>query len=559
MYALENRLDTSHQGLFSWVNLQKLLSSFDQMIPPPVVEQFQNWGLAQMNGIALGWGVSNGKSRLSFMLDAPRAGYLQFLPAISNNFTLTASGKPGTVISLSLPSLEWLTGIEQFLQKEMPTEEFQAYLTAKQELATQLGVTLETILQAIGPEIVFFTDAVGEFLAIKIQNHSKMQEIVTLLTQKSGATYRTREIKGHTYHHLIMPSSLMTELSAEAEDENPTPTEGSEGLLRFLLELAANIGSHSYWSEDEGYLILAHVPQLLFDRHQHLERISIQAWLKQQQRQDVQASMFVASTTLTETPRHLYYGYLQALTLLAEIAKTEIDLFALPSATELKLPHQGTYGMQIDRSDSLLALEFTFENNPLEFLLDIKMGMMAGILGALTIPAILAFEEEPEFLEPDYDDETDSLLKQEHPERFFAEDQEEAVEVEKEDEKVTISKPTKHKQPVISPKNETEVSLTVKIVEGFGLLSDLKTPAEIFFSERGYLPEVDEIEDYAEITLKGQYTQNLSLLETKNGYKVEFQDVNLEGQLTLLYDPQLRIWSCKAENLPIQHLPNACQ
>ncbi|MEN8216017.1 MAG: hypothetical protein ABFS56_06510 [Pseudomonadota bacterium] len=40
-----------------------------------------------------------------------------------------------------------------------------------------------------------------------------------------------------------------------------------------------------------------------------------------------------------------------------------MDLFTLPSALEVNLPKTGTYGMQLDMSESLLSLEFTFENH----------------------------------------------------------------------------------------------------------------------------------------------------------------------------------------------------
>ena len=560
MYALEKRIDANHQGFFSWLNVPKLLSSSGQMLPLSVLEQLQKWGLDQMKGIAFGWGVSEGKSRLSFIVDAPKTGYLERFPAISNNFTLTASGKPGSVISFSLPALEWLQGIEQTLQEEISKDQFQTYLTAKHELALEWGFTLEDILQTFGPEMIFFTDTIGEFLALKIQNQAKLQQMVTQLTAKQGVTYRNREINGQRYHHLLMPSALLTELAAD--DEKTLSPEGSKGLLWFLVELAANIGSHYYWIEEEGYLILARVPQLLIDRQQHLERVSLQAWLKQQQRQDIQASMLVISTTIAGTPRRLYYSYLQILTFLADIAKTPLDLFTLPSATELNLPQQGTYGLQLDWSDSLLALELTFENNPLEFLLDIKMITTAALLSALTIPALLAVEEELEFsASNDDDEESESLLQPNHSARLLAENEEEVVVVAKEVEANPIAKPVEieHKQAIVSPDNEAKISLTEQIADGFSLLSDLETPAEIFFSERGYLPEVDEIEDYAEIRLKGQYTQNLRLLDTKNGYGVNFQDPNLVGYLKLLYDPMLRTWSCQADNLPRELLPNACK
>jgi Tfp pilus assembly major pilin PilA len=235
-----------------------------------------------------------------------------------------------------------------------------------------------------------------------------------------GLVYKTREINGKVYHHLMMPAELL-EVSPQEQPESEVEV--------FLLGLVSKLNTHLYWVEEEGYFIFAGIPQGLFDRQLYEERVPIQQWLKQEQRQDIQSSLFFISTTLSDTPRQLYYAYLQTLIVLAELADAEMDLFSLPSAMELNLPKNGTYGMQLDISDSLLSLEFTFENNPLEFLLSADMTSVAliGILAAVAVPA--------------YSD----YLKR------------------------------------------------AKVSEGVSLLGDIKAPATEFFANYGRLPEVEEI------------------------------------------------------------------
>ncbi|MEN8215648.1 MAG: hypothetical protein ABFS56_04595 [Pseudomonadota bacterium] len=381
MYEMENRIDSSHQGFFKWVNLEKILPLLQLGIPPKVALKLHKWGLLNLSAVALGWGVADGKGRLSIMIDAPRAGYREFFPAISNNLSLTASGKPGIVASFSLPLLEWLKGLEKVAQSEAEPTQLQAYQNFKEIFKKEAGFSIEDALGAFGPEFLFFTDEVGEFGAIRIGDEKRVQNIMTFLVKQYGLVYETREINGKVYHHLMIPTESL-EASPQEQPESETEV--------FLLELAMKLNTHLYWVEEEGYFIFAQIPQGLFDRQLYQERVPIQQWLKQEQRQDIQSSLFFISTSLSDTPRQLYYAYLQTLILLAELADAEMDLFSLPSAMELNLPKNGTYGMQLDISDSLLSLEFTFENNPLEFLLsgDSMMSVaLIGILAAVAVPA----------------------------------------------------------------------------------------------------------------------------------------------------------------------------
>ncbi|OAD22248.1 PilA-related fimbrial protein [Candidatus Thiomargarita nelsonii] len=140
--------------------------------------------------------------------------------------------------------------------------------------------------------------------------------------------------------------------------------------------------------------------------------------------------MLLVSTTISDTPRYLYYAYLGTLRMLADLAGTSVDLFALPTVMELNLPKNGTYGMQLDISESLLSLEFTFENNPLDFMLGsngLVGAAVTGILAAVSIPA--------------YND----YIKR------------------------------------------------AQIIEAVILLAEIKTPAAEFFAISGRLPEIEEI------------------------------------------------------------------
>ncbi len=424
MYDLENRIDSSHQGYFKWINLQKILSMMP--IPPKIAADLQKWGLTNLRAIALGWGVRDGKGRLGVIIDAPKAGYREFFPPISNDLSLTASGKPGTVISLSIPALGWLKGFEKIAEKEMKPEQFKRYQSSKEALQKEMGFSIEDALAAFGPQFVFFTDEVGEFFAVQIGDKERVHKILNSLVEKYHLAYRKPQINGKTYHHLRVPSFSIDEMLLPSEKSEKS---GEKSGFEWLMTLFSKVHSHYYWVEDEGYLILVYVPQLLFDREKYLTRISIQKWLKQEQHQDIQSSLLLISTRLTDIPRYLYYAYLNSLKFLGDMAEAQINLFALPTAMELQLPTSGTYGLQLDISDSSLAFELTFEHNPVEWLLKPNMAgvAMIGILAAVAIPA--------------YSD----YMKRS------------------------------------------------KVAEAIALLSAIKMPAEIFFVENNRFPEIEEL------------------------------------------------------------------
>lgn len=512
MYALENWIDTSHQGLFQWVNLQRILPLVFGMIPPQVaqdlVPDLNKWGLLDIRGAALGWGVRDGKGRLSVMIDAPRTGYRKFFPAISNNFSVTASGKPGTVASLSIPALGWLKGFEKILKKEAAPEELQDYRQFKEMFKQEFGFSIKNALQALGPEILFFTDEVGEFVAVRVGNKKRWHKVLTTLVKKYGLAYETRQINGKEYHHLAMSWLFL-------EDTPPANSEDEA----FLMELVSKFNDHYYWVEEEGYLIFAAIPQMLLDRQRHLARVSIQQWLKLKQRQDTQSSLFAVSTTVSKTPRRLYYAYLQMLNMVADLADAKIDMFALPTATEVNLSKiDGTYGLQLDLADSGLALELTFENNPLEFMLDPGVGGMIvmGILASIAIPAYT-----------DY-------LKQVEEMSVLEEEAEAWNEIVPEKEAV--------------PENEVEYALA--------LLHNFQTLAEEYSSIFGRFPETEEIEEIWGPT--NDESIDIRLLDTKDGYSAEFKNPAISGKLIILYDADSMTWTCTHEGLSEEDLPDEC-
>ena len=80
------------------------------------------------------------------------------------------------------------------------------------------------------------------------------------------------------------------------------------------------------------------------------------------------------------------------LQLLADVAQADIDMWSMPTARQLGLPRDGTLGFTISLGDPTLAAEFTFENNPAEFLGGVGGIFIAGVVAAIAIPAYQDYE-----------------------------------------------------------------------------------------------------------------------------------------------------------------------
>ena len=128
---------------------------------------------------------------------------------------------------------------------------------------------------------------------------------------------------------------------------------------------------------------------MLLDQARDPNQVSIAQWLKRTQKQDTQNSIFVFSTSISASPRRVYYFYLQALQFLADVSDQSINIAALPSAYELDLARPGSYSFRIDLAKHLLGVELSFESNPLEFIASADMSTVAvvGVLAAIAIPA----------------------------------------------------------------------------------------------------------------------------------------------------------------------------
>ena len=395
MYALEAQVDTSHQGLFFWVNGQAIMPWVGVFLAPEIAAVLQGWGVFDIRAIALGWGIRDGKGRVSVLVDSPKTGaYREALPTVANQLTLDAAGQPHTVLLISLPAADLFTAFDRFARPSVSPDDLAAYDEFLATFKQTTGSSLVDALRTIGPELMVFGDEAGEFMAVRLNDADRWRILVATLSQRYRWRYIQHDHEGMIYHELIIPGHEHDTLSGSdsvPESTTPPPTQPLDDLER----LGALFNAiHVFWIEADGHLIFSQVPQTLKERQQFVQRTSLDSWLSQMQQQDPRSALALLSTTLNAVPRRTYYGYIQLLNHIADVLKVDIDLMALPTATELNLPKTGSYGLQLDLTDKLAKFEIVFDQTPLDFAYS-PMGLMAvvGLGAAIALPA---FSQSPE-------------------------------------------------------------------------------------------------------------------------------------------------------------------
>lgn len=497
MQAFEQRLDASGEGTFLWVNLQSLVPLAQPMIPLGLQKTLSQWGLLGAKSLAIGMGRGEGMGRMGLLVDLPKAGYHEFLPAAQSTLNIQASGEPGIVVNLNLPLDAWWASVEKILHQENQQTALAEMDKFKEEFATETGLDLGELLASFGPEWTMFFDHAGEYLAVRRRNPEFPTKLLAMLEQKQWGQHVEKNLNGKTYHHLTFQNFGM-----------PEDMLGSgEPLLDILFKWANKIHGHAFWIQEGDYLIFADTPQMLIERAQASERVELQTWLNEQQGQNPTESLVLISARMEKMPRRLYSLYLQTLIALADFTEVAYDPFALPTARELDLPEAGSYGLQLEFGEHQAGLLLNYESNPLELLVASPTGLMAtaaigGVMAAVAIPAY-----------------TDYLERAQQKAKAAA-------------------------NPYHEPLQEAVL-----------MLVNLKTPAEEYLATKGTFPTPDEIGASTE----GQHTHNLQNATEGLGFQIEFKDPALPGRLMMVYDAETAVWECKGENLDPEYLPVACQ
>jgi len=393
MLPLEAEVDTSGQGFFVWLDAKTIFTLVHSLVPPEQLLVWQRLGGHAIQQVALGMGISAGKGRLKLILDMPRVGVRTLLPAVEAPLAFDAAGAPAGLVMLGLPNASDWQQAEAFVKTNIPDvdEQLQPF---KDGVLAATGLRFDDWLNLFGPELAYIADAAGQYSVLRLRDPEKFATLLEVLQNKYGFRYEQRELHGQTYAHLTFPD--IEEIVARAYPDlrakmGPTPVE------RLWWRLF--VPGHLYWKMDGQYLIFAQIPQVLIDRDRIAVKTPIKSWLKDIQKLPGDDALFLASAQVDGVPKLIYTAYLQVLQSLGDLAGQPLDLFTLPSAMEVKLPQRGSYGVKFTSSANRLALEATYESNPLEVFFvggSVLTVAMVGMLAAIAVPHLLAYRRHAE-------------------------------------------------------------------------------------------------------------------------------------------------------------------
>ena len=379
MHALESEIDASGQGLFAWINAAAATQIAVNMVPPPMVAIMQLSGAMDMQQLAFGMGVSAGKSRTKLIARMPSTGFRRFLPVPTAELSVKSVKGLETAGVFSLPSLDDWHAFKQLLQQLNPAAATEL-AQIEQDIQKSLGSSLEDWWQIFGPELVYISDAAGQYGALKIRDWPRFETLIQSLHKRFEFGLEQRQVGSETYTHLSIPS-----VYSLAEDEVPL----DDGFLGIFMKLST-AATHAYWKREQDYLIVASLPQILLDRDTLEPQQSVGKWLAQQIRMPSDHAVLALATQAQGVPLLFYQWHLQMLQYLGDIVDKPVDLFSLPSPRQIELPASGGYGVQLASTPDRVELELVYETNPLELLFagnTMTTIAVAGIAAAIAIPA----------------------------------------------------------------------------------------------------------------------------------------------------------------------------
>lgn len=377
MQVMESTIDESGQGLFFWIDAEQAMPSLQTFLQPEQLATLHDTGFDEVRSAAFGWGVANGKGRLAIVADVPAEDSRELLPYVNNDLSAKSVGDPDALAVMSIPTAAEFERIERLALESASAESQAEWVKGKASFHELSGISIEDILSAVGPEILLIFDQAGDYFAMRVRDKALLDDIIERVAISTGDHPDEKQIGGETYFHWSLPGELgwMDEVSADE--------------IGWLGTLMHNQRDHLYWTIDGEFLYAASVPQILIDRAAMGAKTDVGEWLSDKQRIDGSHAVLSLTGTSRKLPKRFYAMYIELLQFFADISKTDIDIWSMPTAAQLDLPTEGAIGFTVHFGDPYLAVELMFENSPMDGLISAGGSgiVVVGILAAVAIPA----------------------------------------------------------------------------------------------------------------------------------------------------------------------------
>lgn len=377
MRALEKEIDAGGQGLFAWTSIEALRPMASAGMQGQPADAMQRKLVEQVRAVAFGSGAVNGRGVTSLRVDAPKAGLLQYLPRSAKHVAFRSVGEPDWAMTMGVWTPEEWAQLRASIARDQGAETGKKLDEALDEMRKKLGVGIEDVFAAIGPDLTFVQDGAGVYGAARIGDADAFARFLKELDTRFGVKDDVREIAGTKFHHIALRTP-----------EAPA-VPGADTQTDAWLKLYSRMGNHTYWIERDGYMIFADVPQTLMDYVAGKPEFDVGAWLVKSG-VDVEHAVFAGATRTRNAQRTVHAAYLGILQILGDLSGKPVDMYMLPSASALGVPTDGTFAVALRAWDDGIALDMHYAQSPLEALAgggSMTTVAVVGILAAIAIPA----------------------------------------------------------------------------------------------------------------------------------------------------------------------------
>jgi len=379
---LSNDADPSGLNMKMWLAPARMYQIGGSFVPPEQQQLITEYGFDQLEYLWFGFESSQGQSALAMHMVMPDVGWRLALPKAVDWFDIELAGQPRSVVQLTLPTADQVqSAIEHFKLKEKLTENNQKDLKGLDKFKETFGFEPLDLLRIYHQQMYWVKDDSGSWIAMKIKDpelndkiEAKIYEFFSVNPEKK--TLANQEIwQAHfsIYHDLL-----------ESAENKPADSDKYSQLMGIFKD-------HVYWYLEDDVFYMSTVPQVLAEKRNHKDPIKLSDWLAHNQGSDWESAILAFGKDVKHMPQDMYHFYLLMLQTLADLAQTNIDLFALPTASELNLPDSGRINLTLSSDAEKVSLKLGYEYSFIEGILNGEGGMttvaVVAILASYAIPA----------------------------------------------------------------------------------------------------------------------------------------------------------------------------
>ncbi|MEZ5473335.1 MAG: hypothetical protein R3E90_16320 [Marinicella sp.] len=380
--ALEQASDPSGLNLKLWLATSKIYQLGGAFVPPEERQNIAEMGLDQAEYFWMGFESAQGQSSLAAHVVMPNVGWRRMMPKVNDWFDVEMASQPRSVLQLSLPTDEQIEqAIEHLESQGREIGDNKEVKEILEQYKQRFEFSPMDLFRAYHQQFYWIKDDAGSWYALKIKDRALHDKMMAKFQDFFVIKPKNTQLAGQSIWqaHFSISQSLFYSL-----DELPKDAAEISQMLDMFKD-------HAYWYEQDDVIYMSSVPQVLAEKQAAKKPLNLSEWLAHNQNSDWSSAIFAYGKDIKHMPQDLYHFYLLILQGLGDLAHVEVDLFSLPTASELNLPETGRFNLMLTSDVEKVSLKFGYEYSLAEGLLSSESNMasmyVVAILMAYAIPA----------------------------------------------------------------------------------------------------------------------------------------------------------------------------